>query len=132
MKLISREKTKILNDIPREKMLKNTLLDEKIINDITTLAENLRAIRAILDLSCETLANYLGTTKQTISNIELYKAMNVCQYISIRKIIDILFEDLGYNTPKVKACLQLLNEDTDRYMPDSWMDRYFKCVSHKK
>ena len=121
MKLISRKKS----------TKRSLLLNEKVLNDIVTLAENLRAIRSILRLSCEDLAGYLGTTKQTISNIELYESINICQYISIRKILDILFEDLGYDSSKVKACLQLMNEDINNYIPDKWMRDYYKCVSNK-
>lgn len=121
MKLISREKT-----------IKRSLLNEKVLNDIVTLAENLRAIRAILCLTCENVAQYLGTTKNTISNIELSKSINVCQYIAIRKILDLLFNDLGYDSPKVKACLQLMGEDINNYIPDNWMKEYYNCVSNKK
>lgn len=51
----------------------NKNLKEKAEISIENLRENLRSIRAILGLSCDTLAKYLGTTKQTISNIECKK-----------------------------------------------------------
>lgn len=120
--------------ITKKEILENKfpLLNDKILTDIITLAENLRAIRAILDLTCDDLANYIGVTKQTISNIELFESISICQYIAIRKILDGLFEELGYSSSKVKACLQLIGEDINNYIPDNWMKEYYKCVSNKK
>ena len=61
--------------------------NKKVLSSIENLSKNLRAIRAILELSCEDLAKYIGTTKQTISNIERKSKMSNCQYIAIRKIL---------------------------------------------
>lgn len=103
----------------------NKELKEKVSNNMTNLHENLRSIRAILGLSCEQFAQYLGTTKQTISNIELMKQpISGFQYITIRNILDVIFEDIGYESFKVKACIHLLGDNAENYDSSKWLKEY--------
>ncbi len=57
--------------------------------EIERLTQNLPAIRKIAGWSSEELGEFIGVTKQTISNIETRKTkMSKTQYIAIRTIID--------------------------------------------
>jgi DNA-binding transcriptional regulator YiaG len=103
----------------------NKELKEKVSNNMMRLSENLRSIRTILGLSCEEFAQYLGTTKQTISNLECMKhQMSGFQYIAIRTILDRLFEELGYESFKSKTCIYLMGDDAENYNPSKWIDDY--------
>jgi transcriptional regulator with XRE-family HTH domain len=56
---------------------------------VILLQQNLAAIRKIAGWTAEQLADKIGVTKQTISNLETGKTpMNLAQYIAIRAILD--------------------------------------------
>jgi transcriptional regulator with XRE-family HTH domain len=57
--------------------------------EIRILQNNLKTIRTILNWTLEELADKIGVTKQTISNLENIKTeMTKMQYIAIRTILD--------------------------------------------
>lgn len=57
--------------------------------EIRILQNNLKTIRTILNWTLEELADKIGVTKQTISNLENIKTeMTKIQYIAIRTILD--------------------------------------------
>ena len=57
--------------------------------EIRILQNNLKTIRIILNWTLEELADKIGVTKQTISNLENIKTeMTKMQYIAIRTILD--------------------------------------------
>ena len=100
-------------------------ISEKVNTNIKLLSNNLRAIRTILNISCEDLGLYIGTSKQTISNIERTNKMTMCQYISIRAVLDMIFENK--ESFKVETCLYLMGESKDKYESFKWMKEYFQC-----
>lgn len=58
-------------------------------SQVLLLQQNLAAIRKIAGWTAEQLADKIGVTKQTISNLETGKTpMNLTQYIAIRTILD--------------------------------------------
>lgn len=72
------------------------------------LQQNLAPIRKIAGWTAEQLADKIGVTKQTISNLETGKTpMNLTQYIAIRAILDHEIETNKENTvlPQVVTIL---------------------------
>jgi len=68
-------------------------------SQVLLLQQNLAAIRKIAGWTAEQLANKIGVTKQTISNLENGKSpMNLTQYIAIRAILDHEIETNKENT----------------------------------
>ena len=87
---------------------------------VQLLQENLSAIRKIAGWTAEQLAEKIGVTKQTISNLETGKSqMSLTQYIAIRTILDHEIETNKENTvlPQVITILvDKANEfNTDDY-----------------
>lgn len=85
---------------------------------VLLLQQNLAAIRKIAGWTAEKLAERIGVTKQTISNLETRKTpMNLTQYIAIRAILDHEIKTNKENTvlPQVVKILldkrDELNED---------------------
>lgn len=77
-------------------------------SQVLLLQQNLAAIRKIAGWTAERLANRIGVTKQTISNLETGKTpMNLTQYIAIRAILDHEIETNKENTvlPQVVTIL---------------------------
>ena len=77
-------------------------------SQVLLLQQNLAAIRKIAGWTAEQLADKIGVTKQTISNLETGKSpMNLTQYIAIRAIFDHEIETNKENTvlPQVIAIL---------------------------
>jgi len=67
-------------------MLRNT---ENRDSQVQLLQQNLATIRKIAGWTAEQLAEKIGVTKQTISNLETGRtSMNLTQYIAIRTILD--------------------------------------------
>ena len=68
-------------------------------SQVRLLQQNLAAIRKIAGWTAEQLADKIGVTKQTISNLETGKTpMNLTQYIAIRAILDHEIETNKENT----------------------------------
>lgn len=77
---------------------------------ILLLQDNLSSIRKIAGWSTETLAEKIGVTKQTISNLERKKTpMNFTQYIAIRSILDYEIEENPTNEVLGKTISILLD-----------------------
>jgi len=77
-------------------------------SQVLLLQQNLAAIRKIAGWTAEQLADRIGVTKQTISNLETGKTpMNLTQYIAIRAILDHEIETNKENTvlPQVVTIL---------------------------
>lgn len=77
-------------------------------SQVQLLQENLAAIRKIAGWTAEQLADKIGVTKQTISNLETGKSqMSLTQYIAIRTILDHEIETNKENTvlPQVVTIL---------------------------
>lgn len=80
--------------------------------EIERLTQNLPAIRKIAGWSSEELGEFIGVTKQTISNIETRKTkMSKTQYIAIRTIIDYEIAEHPENELLVNVVNILLNSD---------------------
>lgn len=66
-----------------------TKITTRKASPVLLLQQNLAAIRKIAGWTAEHLADKIGVTKQTISNLETGKTpMNLTQYIAIRAILD--------------------------------------------
>ncbi|MBU7006191.1 helix-turn-helix transcriptional regulator [Phosphitispora fastidiosa] len=91
-------------------------------SQIKCLQQNLAAIRKIAGWTAEQLADKIGVTKQTISNLETGKTpLNLTQYIAIRAIVDYEIETNKENTvlPQVVTilldkCNELNEEDYNK------------------
>lgn len=76
--------------------------------DIAILQENLSELRKIAGWTAETLAEKIGVTKQTISNIETAKVpMSRVQYITLRSVIECEIY-LNQENPALKKVFNLL------------------------
>lgn len=79
-------------------------------SQVTRLQQNLAAIRKIAGWTAEQLADKIGVTKQTISNLETGKTpMNLTQYIAIRAILDYEIEANKENTVLPQAVTILVD-----------------------
>lgn len=95
-------------------------------SQVLLLQQNLAAIRKIAGWTAEQLADRIGVTKQTISNLETGRTpMNLTQYIAIRAILDHEIETNKENTvlPQVVTILvdkgDELNEEDYRKLKDA-------------
>lgn len=80
--------------------------------EIEKLTQSLPSIRKIAGWSSEELGEYIGVTKQTISNIETRKTkMSKTQYIAIRTIIDYEIAEHPENELLAKVVNILLDSD---------------------
>lgn len=80
--------------------------------EIERLTQNLPAVRKIAGWSSEELGEFIGVTKQTISNIETRKTkMSKTQYIAIRTIIDYEIAEHPENELLANVVNILLNSD---------------------
>lgn len=78
---------------------------------VERLQQNLAAIRKIAGWTAEQLADKIGVTKQTISNLETEKSpMNLTQYIAIRAILDHEIETNKENTVLPQVITILLDK----------------------
>lgn len=78
---------------------------------VQLLQENLAAIRKIAGWTAEQLAEMIGVTKQTISNLETGKSrMSLTQYIAIRAILDHEIETNKENTVLPQVITILLDK----------------------
>lgn len=78
---------------------------------VQLLQENLAAIRKIAGWTAEQLADKIGVTKQTISNLETGKSqMSLTQYIAIRVILDHEIETNKENTVLPQVITILLDK----------------------
>ena len=59
--------------------------------------EDIRVLRKSLDLTTQELAELVGTTKQTISNIELGKTSSIPTLIALSVVLNYLCEEQGIN-----------------------------------
>lgn len=60
--------------------------------------EDIRVLRKLLGLTTQELAESVGTTKQTISNIELGKTSSIPTLIALSVVLDDLCEAQGINS----------------------------------
>lgn len=84
--------------------------------EIERLQNNLATIRRLAGWTAEQLGEYIGVTKQTVSNLETYKTkMTLTQYIAIRSVLDCEVEDKKNETLKnvIKLLVDTPDEITD-------------------
>ncbi len=81
--------------------------------NILRLQKNLQAIRKIAGLTAEELGEYIGVTKQTISNLENQKTkMTKTQYLALMMVINTLIENP--DNAQLKSVVEvLLKPDAD-------------------
>ncbi len=81
--------------------------------NILRLQKNLQAIRKIAGLTAEELGEYIGVTKQTISNLENQKTkMTKTQYLALMMVINTLVENP--DNAQLKSIVEiLLKPDAD-------------------
>lgn len=89
----------------------------------SNLCNNFKTIRLLFSLTMDELGDYIGYTKQTISNIERSGKISKTQYIAIRRIYDYLFKD----TPKFRVYCTIIGEDPDNYSTTKWVE---ECVQY--
>lgn len=83
---------------------------------IRRLQQNLSVIRKVAGWTIEQMANKIGVTKQTISNLENNKTpMNFTQYIAIRAILDCEIETNTTNEVLARVVPMLLDSDDEEY-----------------
>lgn len=90
---------------------------EKIIR----LQDNLSCIRKLAGWTAEDLAEQLGVTKQTISNIETKRTtMTKMQYIALRAVFDKRMEELEDSKVLAKAVEILVDAEDAEYSAEQF------------
>lgn len=91
---------------------------KKFEKEIGKLQMNLGIIRKLAGWSPKELGDMIGSTKQTIYNLENMKSpMSLSQYISIRSLIDYAIESEPENGLLSKS-VDILVNNSDAFKPD--------------
>ena len=91
---------------------------KKFEKEIGKLQMNLGIIRKLAGWSPKELGDMIGSTKQTIYNLENMKSpMSLSQYISIRSLIDYAIESEPENGLLSKS-VDILVNNSDTFKPD--------------
>ena len=91
---------------------------KKFEKEIGKLQMNLGIIRKLAGWSPKELGDMIGSTKQTIYNLENMKSpMSLSQYISIRSLIDYTIESEPENGLLSKS-VDILVNNSDAFKPD--------------
>jgi DNA-binding XRE family transcriptional regulator len=76
------------------------------------LQKNLRSIRQIVGWTTERLGKEIGVTKQTISDLEIYKRpMTLTQYLALRSVFN---EEINNNPDNASAIRQAIDISVDK------------------
>ena len=93
-------------------------MKKKFEKEIGKLQMNLGIIRKLAGWSPKELGDMIGSTKQTIYNLENMKSpMSLSQYISIRSLIDYTIESEPENGLLSKS-VDILVNNSDAFKPD--------------